>query len=239
MALYVLSSPSILTDAIFTAYGGQTGTSTAAQRTAAYCIAEGKAVEEIGTFVAPTTVTGTYQWPPMSQMVKLDHGFISSIASVAAIHEAGCGCADTAIEIEGCAWLADADNGILDVRQVGNTVRAACASCCSCSASPWGYGVPYQFRVVYRAGLPAEAASDPRLLQGLTTWADLALEQMIDPSGAEGGPGDPGVQSFGAGGYSETRTKLRHTAMGSSARANYGANMLREFKAMGAMKLGW
>ena len=239
MALYILSSPSILTDAIFTAYGGQTGTSTATQRTAAYCIAEGKAVEEIGTFVAPTTITGTYQWPPMSQMVKLDHDFISSIVSVTAIHEAGCECADTSIEIEGCAWVTDADNGIIDVRQVGNTVRSSCASCCSCSSSPWGYGTPYQFQVVYQAGLPVEAASDPRLLLGLTTFADLALEQMIDPSGAEGGPGDPGVQSFGAGGYAETRTKLKRTSMGSSARANYGANMLREFKAMGAMKLGW
>lgn len=236
--LNIVTSPSVLTDTIFTAYGGQTGTSTAAQRQAAYCIAEGKAAEEIGTFVAPTIVTGTYMWPPMGQMAKLEHDHISRIVSVTSIHEAGCECADTDIEIEGCIWVTDADNGIVDVREVGGTVRAACAGCCTC-ASPWGYGVPYQFRVVYQAGLPTEAASDPRLLLGLVTFADLALEQIIDPSGAEGGPGDPGVQSFGASGYSETRVKLKQTAMGSSARANYAARMLREFKPMGALKLGW
>jgi hypothetical protein len=233
-----LSAPSVLTDAIFTAYGGYTGTSTAAQRTAAYATAEGKAAEEIGTFVTPTIVTGTYQWPPMGQMVNLRYDFVSRIISLTSIHEAGCECADTVVELTGCAWITDYDNSIVDVREVGNTVRASCASC-SCRGSPWGYGVPYQFRVIYEAGLPDEASSDPRLLTGLTGFANLALQQMIDPSGAEGGPGDPGVQSFRAGGYGETRTKLRKTSMGSSAVANYAANMLREFKAMGALKLGW
>lgn len=237
--MIIITSPGILTDAIFTAYGGQTGTSTAAQRTAAYCVAEGAAVTEIGTFLAPTIYTGTFQWPPMGQMYKLPHDRVTGITSLTSVHEAGCECADMVVELEGCAWITDADNGIIDVREIGNTVRASCASCCSCAGSPWGYGVPYQFRVVYQAGLPVEAASDPRLLMGLTTWADLALQQIIDPSGAEGGPGDPGVQSYSAQGYSETRTKLGRTAMGSSARANHGAKMLRAFSSLGALKLGW
>ena len=229
-----ISAPSVLTDAIFLQYGGQTGTSTTAQRTASYAIAEGKAYEEIGTFVTPTIVTGTYQWPPQAQMVNLDHDFLSRIISLTSIHEAGCECAATAVELTGCAWITDADNGIIDIREVGNTARAVCSSC-NCGS----FGTLYQFRIVYEAGLPTDAASDPRLLMGLAGFADLALEQIIDPSGAEGGPGDPGVQSYRAGGYGETRTKLKMTAMGGSARANYAANMLREFKAMGALKLGW
>jgi hypothetical protein len=235
----IITSPSILTDAIFVVYGGQTGTSTAAQRTASYCIAEGAAVDEIGTFLTPTTYTGTFPWPPQGQFYKLPHDHITNIVSLTSIHEAGCECTDTVIELEGCAWIDDADNGIIDVRIIGNTVRASCAACCSCGGGAWGYGMPYQFRAVYQAGLPLEAASDPRLLMGLTTFADLSLQQMIDPSGAEGGPGDPGVQSFSAQGYGETRTKLKDTALGSSARANYAAKLLRAFSSHGALKLGW
>lgn len=237
--MHIITSPGILTDAIFTQYGGATGTSTAAQRTAAYCIAEGSAVDEVGTFLSPTIYTGTFQWPPQGQFYKLPHDQVTNIVNLTSIHEAGCECADTVVEITGCAWINDTDNGIIDVREVGNTAKAACSACCSCAGSPWGYGVPYQFRIVYQAGLPIEAASDPRLLMGLTEFADLALEQMIDPAGAEGGIGDPGVQSFSAQGYGETRTKLRKTAMGSSAKANHAAQLLRTFSRRGALKLGW
>lgn len=234
--LNIVTAPSILTDDIFVAYGGQTGTSTAAQRTAAYAIAEGQAAQEIGTFVAPTTVTGTYSWPPMGQPMKLEQDRLTSVASVTAIHEAGCDCANDSIEIVGCAWILDPDNGVVDLRECGNTAQANCAGCC-CGGSVGG--VPYQVRIVYTAGLPVGAASDPRLLLGLTTAADLALGQIIDPSGAEGGPGDPGVESYSTSGYTEKRTKLRMTAFGSSARANYAAKMMRHFKYKGALKLGW
>lgn len=234
-----LGVPKIMTDSIFLTYGGTTGTSTAAQRTAAYCMGERAAEDEIGTFLEPTAYTGTFMWPPQGQFYKLPHDRVTSISALYSIHEAGCECADTVVELEGCAWIDDSDNGIIDVREVGNTAKAACSACCSCSGSPWGYGVPYQFRVVYVAGLPSGYADDPTLLMALTTFADLALEQMIDPSGAEGGPGDPGVQSFTAQGYGETRTKLKDTALGSSARANYAAKLLRSFSSHGALKLGW
>jgi len=57
---YPYASPIILTDAIFTAYGGHTGSSATAQRTAAYLIAEMAATADIGSFLLPTTVTGTF-----------------------------------------------------------------------------------------------------------------------------------------------------------------------------------
>ena len=235
MTLNIVTAPSILTDSIFVAYGGHTGTATAMQCQAAYSIAEAQAAQEIGTFVSPTTVTGTYTWPPMMQPLKLEHDRLVSVGGVTAIHEAGCDCADDSVEIAGCAWILDADNGVVDLRACGNTIKASCAGC-GCGGE---MGMPKQVRIVYTAGLPAAAAADPRLLLGLTTAADLALEQIIDPSGAEGGPGDPGVQSFGAQGYSETRTNLKMTAFGSSARANYAARMLSHFKFKGALKLGW
>lgn len=232
--LNIVTAPAILTEATFVQYGGTTGTATSTQVQAALAMAEGLAAQEIGTFPSPTTVTGTYSWPPMGQPLKLEHDRLVSVSSVTAIHEAGCDCADDPVELAGCAWILDADNGVVDLRQCGNTAQANCAGCCSCEG-----GFPYQVRIVYTAGLPAGAASDPRLLMGLVTGADLMLQQMIDPAGAEGGPGDPGVQRYGLQGYSEERTVLKETAFGSSARANYAARMLRNFKYKGALKMGW
>lgn len=233
----IVTAPAILSDATFVAYGGATGTTTSAQRQAAYAIAEGQAAQEIGTFVTPTTVTGTYSWPIMGKPLQLQHTHVSSVASVVAIHDAGCECADNAIEISGCAWLMDADGGLVSLRECGDTLRASCSGC-GCGQQ----GVaPLQVRIVYTAGLPAGAASDPRLLLALATAADLALQQMTDPAGAEGGAGDPGIKSFGSLSYNETRadSSFRETAFGSSARANYAAKMIRPFKFKRALKLGW
>ena len=233
----IVTTPAILTDDIFVAYGGLTGTTTVAQRQAAYSIAEGQAIQEIGTFLESTIVTGTHSWPPMSQPLQLPYTHVSVISSVVAIHDAGCNCADDSVEIDGCAWLLDGDGGLVSLRECGNTLKASCSGC---SCGHYGAG-PLQVRVVYTAGLPANAANDPRLLKGLATAAQLALEQMTDPAAAEGGAGDPGIKSFSSLSYSETRadSSFKETAFGSSARANYAAKMLRPFKFKRALKLGW
>lgn len=233
----IVTTPAILTDDIFVAYGGLTGTTTVVQRQAAYSIAEGQAIQEIGTFLESTIVTGTHSWPPMSQPLQLPYTHVSVISSVVAIHDAGCNCADDSVEIDGCAWLLDGDGGLVSLRECGNTLKASCSGC---SCGHYGAG-PLQVRVVYTAGLPANAANDPRLLMGLATAAQLALEQMTDPAAAEGGAGDPGIKSFSSLSYSETRadSSFKETAFGSSARANYAAKMLRPFKFKRALKLGW
>lgn len=235
--LNIITSPQILTDDIFSSYGGATGTSTPAQRQAAYCIAEGEAATEIGTFVAPTTVTGTHAWPPMGEPVMLQYTHLNSIGAVTALHDVGCDCEDDAVTLEGCAWILDVDGSIISLRECNATAQGSCARA-NCSCGIWNSGRPYRARIAYTAGLPTEAASDPRLLLGLVTVADLALQQIVDQCAAEGGPGDPGVQSYSSIGYSETRFNLRMTAFGPSARANYAANLLREFKYKRALKLG-
>lgn len=233
--LNIITTPTVINDALFNSYGGQTGTSTVAQRQAAYAIAEGQAAQEIGTFLSPTRYTGTYTWPVQGRAFNLDHTRIRGIVQVVAVHDSGCNCAADSIELTGCAWLKHAQAGVIEVRECGNTIRASCSGC---NCGQGGNGA-FQVRVVYDAGLPTGAHLDPRLQMGLVTAADLALEQIIDPAGAEGGPGDTGVQSFSSAGYSETRTPLRMTAFGSSARANYAANMLSNFKFKRAGKLGF
>lgn len=230
--LQYVGVPKILSDTIFTQYGGHTGTSTAAQRTAAYGIAEGQAQQELGTLLTPTIVTGTYMWPLTTTRLQLPVDRLRRVIGVTAIHDTGCNCAADSTEISGCAWMVNADAGIIDLSECNGEYVVNKGCCCTCNE----YGMPFQVRVIFEAGLNLEASSDPRLLLGLVTWADLALEQIIDPSGAEGGPGDPGVQSYGADGYSESRTPLVETAAGYSARANYAARMLRPFKMKGALK---
>lgn len=224
----------ILTDAIFLKYGGATGTSTAAQLQAAYAIAEGQAAQELNTFVEPTIVTGTHSWPPMGQPLQLPYTHLNSVASVIAVHDGGCDCADDAVEISGCAWILDNNGALVSLRECGSALKASCSGC-NCS------GGALQARIVATFGLPASAASDPRLLLALTTAADLVLQQMIDPAGAEGGAGDPGVKSFRSLSYSETRadSSTSMTAFGNSARANYAAKMLSNFKYHRAGKMGW
>lgn len=229
----------IMTDDIFVAYGGQTGTTTAAQRLAAYSIAETQAAQELGTFLEPTTVTGTYSWPIMFGIpLQLPYTYLNSVASVTSIHEAGCDCADDSIELEGCAWIKDPEGGLVDLRQCGNTLKASCSGC-RCGGGGWSGA--YQARIVYNVGLPTSAASDPSLLQALTIASSIALGQMTDPQSAEGGAGDPGIKSFRSLTYSETRAEssYKNTAFGSSALANYAANLLKVYKYKKAFKVGW
>lgn len=233
--LNIVTTPQVLTDDRFIQYGGAVGTSTSVQRQAAYAIAEAQAAQEIGTFIAPTRVTGTHSWPPQGQPLHLEHDRIAGIVSVTAILDAGCDCAEDSVELSGCAWVKNAEAGIIDVRQCGNTLQAACSACYA------RYSSPYQVRVVYEAGLPTGTWFDPRLLMGMATAAQIVLDQMLDPDSGEGGAGEPGVKSFSSLSYSETRNDSSYamTAFGNSARANYAARMLKHFKNYSAMKLGW
>ena len=231
---YLVTGTSILTDQIFIDYGGQTGTSTLAQRQAAYQQAEQFALEEIQTFLVPTTMSGTFAWPIGDTRLQLPHTHIRNINSLTAVHESGCNCADDAVNISGCAWILDYQASIIDLRECANTVSGQAINC-TCYVAR---GEPIQYIIVYEAGHQAGlVAANASALMGLVTAADLALEQIIDPAGAEAGPGDASVASFSDTGYSETRQFLRMTAFGGSPRANYAARMLRPLKYKRAFKL--
>lgn len=231
---YLVTGTTVLTEQIFIDYGGHTGTSTQAQRNAAYQMAEQMAIEEIGTLLVPTILTGTFSWPLSDTRFMLPHTHVRSISSVTAIHDSGCDCASSQVEIGGCAWLIDAQAGIISLEQCNSTASNSCA--CSCNGS---YGLPLLFRIVYEAGIQAGlVAANANSLLGLVTSADLALEQIIDPGGAEGGPGDPSLSSVSDTGYSESRQFLRMTAFGGSPRANFAARMLSPLKFKRALKLG-
>ncbi len=232
---YLVTGTSVLTEQIFIDYGGQTGTATNAQVNAALQMGEQFAIQEIRTFLVPTSISGTFAWPADDRLL-LPHTHIRSVDSLTAIHEAGCDCADDQVEISGCAWILDYQAGIISLRECGGNVRTPSISC-NCSY-PDAYGGRLLYQIVYEAGIQAGlVAANSSALMGLVTAADLALEQIVDPQGAEAGPGDASVSSFSDTGYSESRQFLLMTSFGGSPRANYAARMLQPLKYKRALKL--
>lgn len=202
--IYPLSSAIILTDAIFEAYGGATGTSTPAQRSAAYFVAEEELSNHLGTLLLPVTVTGTVH-PLSNGMAYLDWCYVQSISQLLIVADD-----DDVISTVPHGWiLRDADMGIVKLKDA--------------LAHYLGFKVEnpaevYNFAMTYTAGLPTGVANRPNVLNALTIMADIALKEIIDPAANES-TGDIGVQQFSANGYSETRVQLARTALGTSARA--------------------
>lgn len=226
---YYHLTPVILDDDLYETYGGRTGTSTAAQRQAAYAIAEMQMIREIGTLLQPTTVTGTFLFQPDGHnRYQLPLNRIISIDAVTILsQESACNC--NIDEEEGCAFIADSSFGYIDIRRLTNAALG-----CACALN-----LPYQTRVAFTAGLPTGVSStDSALHLALTIVAELALLEIIDPKGLEGGPGDPGVQEWVSMGYGEKRTPLMKTVFGSSARANRAKNLVKHLHKKSALKLG-
>ena len=214
--IYPLSSAIILTDNIFVAYGGHTGNATAAQRGAAYLLAEIAAWKDLDTFLLPVIVTGTYVFTNniLSKGLMLENAYVHRVYVTKFIDF------DETIywtqSNTGNDYVAIRDDtyGILDINYV--------LSSCHCATSSRPY--PYKIQVVYQAGLPTGTASRPDVLMALTTYADVMLQEMIG-YGNEA-PGDIGVQEYANQEYREKRINLLRTSYGSSARANLAHRLL-------------
>jgi len=164
--IYPYNYPLILTDDIFVAHGGVTGSSTATQRQTAYVIAEEFVTDDIGTFLLPTIVTGTYYFR-QSPLIT-DYGYVNRVILVRFLDTEE----DIYYSISGTAnvyaSLRNDTYGIIDIFNLfGN---------CNCASSAQPY--PYQVQIVYEAGLPTGTANNLRYLQGLSTAADLVLNQI-------------------------------------------------------------
>lgn len=190
-------------------YGGQTGSFSVGQRSAAYLIAEQQASNYIGSLLLPTIVTGT--WGYASRIVT-DYGYVSRVYSVG-ILGAGSSVNCALDSNSGCAFVWEDTYGYLDIGCVFNY--------CNCG----GVSAPYQIQVAYQAGLPTGVASQPAVLLALTMAAQISLNEMIFPSQNES-TGDVGVQEFSSLDYREVRVKMRRTVFGTSAKAEKIANLL-------------
>ncbi len=210
---YPYNSPIVMTDAIFTAFGGITGSSVAAQRTAAYRIAEMFMSEDLETYLTPTIVTGTYNF---DDRLVLDHAYVNYVSLLRffdleeRLYWTVSGTANVYASLRDTG-----EYGIVDLHQV-------LMNCQGCWAA---HGIlPYKIQVVYNTGMSSGTSYQSNILLGLTTIAQIMVNEIIG-FGNEA-PGDIGVQSFSNQGYSERRVGLLRTIYGSSAKANFVHNLL-------------
>jgi hypothetical protein len=212
--IYPYSSPIIMTNDIFQAYGGVLDGSTPALREIAYVVAEQFVTDDIGTFLLPTIVTGTQVYDSRHSPYITEYSYVSRIILVRFL--------DTQervyYSISGTAnvyaSLRNDTYGIVDIHNIfGN---------CQCATSLQPF--PYQVQIVYEAGLPTGTANNPKNLLALTTVSDMVLNQ-IEGFGNEA-DGLVGLDEFKNQDYSEKRHQLKETVYGSSARAQFVSNLL-------------
>jgi hypothetical protein len=221
MITYPFSKPVILTTDIFVEYGGKTGTFTQSQLENAYQMAEQQTVAYIGTFLLPTTVTGTFATAlTATQRISTDYGYVHQILDVIVktekvTYSGGC----ELINSRGGAFIYEDTFGYIDVYKL---------------ESIYGCGLPhshpYQYQIVYEAGLPTGTANLPLMLSAMTLAAKIHLNEMYPGEvGMNEGVGDVGIQEFESFGYHERRTahSLVKTAFGGSAMASRIASMIK------------
>ena len=218
MQQYLYNTPQVLTDEIFILYGGQSGTSSPAQREIAYTLAEEQMVEYINSYITPTTVTGTYLWRGKNPL-ELDYGWVISVGQVGINSvDASRGCL---VESHtGCYAIRNAQYGYLDVAYLLN-----CGGCGSIVGLP-----PYNIQVSYTSGLSTGAYTSKSMLMALTLAAQINLNE-IDVSLSNESIADAGIEFFINQRYHEKRIKGINTAFGNSAMANRVALLAKKFRA--------
>lgn len=217
--IYPHTSPIILTDTLFVEFGGSLDNSTPSQRSAAYQIAEMAATEDIGSFLLPTTVTGTFTHGNLFPIITT-YNYVHSVDNTdfidtqENIYFSQAGTANVNVS------LRNDTRGIVDISRLVQN--------CACHTHVHGHVAPYQVRLSYTAGLPTGTANQPNVLMSLVTYADLVLGEIIG-FGNEA-PGDIGVQEFSNQEYKEKRVTLLRTAYGSSARAQFAYKHLTRLR---------
>lgn len=226
MNIYPYSTPIILDDSTFVQYGGVTGTTTPAMRTAAYQIAEQQMTNHIGTFLLPTVVTETWDYTPGIVYLATQYGYVSNLKDVQILDPEGKVLSVVTGSYYDYAAIRDDTFGYLYVQNL-----------------LWfcNYYVnrPFKFSTTYTAGLPTGVANQPGMLMALTGAAQISLNEMLIVPANEG-VGDVGIEEFTSLDYHEKRKKWHNTAFGSSAKASKIAQLVDSTvkKARRAVMLG-
>lgn len=225
------TTPQFLTESMFVQHGFFTGTASAFQIQAAFSIAENQIAIDIGTFLTPTTFTGTY---PFAGINHYYHSPVSKIISVNSVTLYEKYTNDVERLYSGTSMVTDPDTGLYLIRKsvLDNS------SCNGCTGEPLGI---YKFEASITAGYATGlATSYPTLKLAMCMAADIVLKQMVDE-----GIGvtyenmtrtlqvGRVIQTF------ETRGFFGNTIFGPSARAQYIHQLLSPFRVVGANKLGY
>lgn len=216
MYQFPYNSPIILTDQVFLQYGGQTGTSTNAQRQASYLLAEEQVTEDLSSFLHPTVITGTIFWH--QNFAETEFGHIQRILLASATKINSLDPLETET-VTGSALIRNADYGYIDL----------------VFPNYWSPKL-YTVSIVYESGLSTGTSSQPTMLQALTIAAQINLNEM-DSSLSNESTADIGVQKFSNQSYTEERAKLKRTTFGTSALAQRAARLIRKYRSKPAFGL--
>jgi hypothetical protein len=195
--IYPYSTPQVLDDSTFVMYGGQIGSSTSQQRSAAYTIAEEQMTEHLSSFLVPTVVSGT-SWYRGGTLFETEYGNIQQVLLFAVQEVRQLSPLQTEFHT-GSALVRNGRFGLLDV------------------VLPCDNAFIYSNTVIYQSGFPT-GTIPASLMAGLVVAAQINLNEWIVDLSNEG-VGDVGIQQFSNQSYSEQRKKLGRNAFGSSALA--------------------
>lgn len=209
MHQYPYFQPQILTDEYFLMYGGQTGTSTVAQRQAAYLLAEEQMTEHLSSFLVPTVITGSAIWKH-DTLFETEFGNVQNIFVVNAQTVQNLNPL-TAKTYTGTALIRDDFHGYVD------------------AILPCEYGAIYKTTIVYESGMSSGTVTSPTILGALTMAAQINLNEW-DISLSNEGTADVGIQAFVNQSYSEQRKYLGRTVFGDSPMAQRVARMTKKYR---------
>lgn len=223
-----LASPQILTTAMFQNYGFFTGSATAFQINAAFSIAENQCAIAIGTFLAPTVVTGNVPFAGYGSIYELPVGKLTSILAVTLHEDYANGVSRL---ISGTSIIIDGDNGYYSIAQ-SNGDNSQCGGCA-------GDGLLGSYDLVFRAGYPSGVAlNSPTLQLALCMAADIVLKQMYDEGIAVIYENMVRTQQVGRVIQSfETKGFYGNTIFGPSSRGQYILNLLKPYQIVRAGRL--
>jgi len=218
MLIYPFTEPVALTDTIYVQHGGETGTTTAFQRSVAHTAAEEQVSTYINALLVPTTLTGTYSTHG-GRPLTTDWGRVQSIDSVTLKYfqwDTDCSITETTT----CAYILDTGFGVILPNYTAN---------CNCFIGAYK-GFPDQIQVAYTSGMATGTVHGKSFMMSLVKQAELNLKEISYELGGNEAPGDIGVQSFKNEKYEENRVALLSTALGSSAVSNWVAKNLRKYR---------
>lgn len=213
MIMYPYLAAFILTDDIFSAYGGDTNATPYDLRQAAYQIAESAVYYDLETPLQLTVFTGTYAY---SSRFLVDHAYVDSVIvtrfldAKEAVYRTVSGTSNYEVS------LVSPELGLVSVEPT------AYLSCLTDRI------VPTKVQVVYKAGLSSGTSYDPRILLALTKYAMIQINEMVG-FGNES-TGDVGVKNYSNQEYDEERVALLRTGYGTSSQANFIHNILSPFR---------
>ncbi len=209
MMQYPYYSPQVLTDSIFVQYGGNIGTSTIAQRQAAYLLAEEQMTEHLSSFLVPTIISGT-SWYKGGTLFETEFGNVTRVLNFSVMSVEQLSPLQTSIST-GSALVRNAEFGYLDV------------------ILPCDYWNIYSNTVVYESGFATGTVTSPTMLGALSMAAQINLNEW-DISLSNEGTADVGIQSFSNQSYSENRKYLGRTVFGDSPMAQRVARLTKKYR---------